>query len=440
MVEDQFTEKELKNHTYDNSLLRLRLEGNLQNVNTDLKNIEEALGTNVHPLALDLYRIALSVFISDHQLKRPLITESRRFDILISVSNKHKWDAARNKLEVALGSITGETFNFVFVDGKGNDESINQFPTNGQAISLFSGGLDSLAGVVWLLKQKIKPVLVSHLSNSNASRAQKALSSELNRISNQNIEFYQIHARAKKDSGLSQKIRSQMSRSFLYLSIATVFAVGMKISKIFLFENGVMALNIPITTSRIFLNTKTAHPVFLDKFNDLLGILFPVRLEVENPFLEMTKSEVISIIAEQHYRDLVGYSISCSQILQMRFDKVKVSQVSHCGKCYPCILRRVSVYCSGLESNDSRYSVNIADLESIPIDGQKILRELADFFRTLLSYQSDDDVVLEYPYFQIEKRDSEKLIDVYKRYASEFNKFVTERGSAECKGELRIVP
>lgn len=382
------------------------------------------------------------VYIADLQVKRPVGTESRRFDILISVSNKDKWESVKIRLEAALNLLTGDTFNFVFTSsgsgtiGDGDCDEKSGDPD--RAICLFSGGLDSLSGAVWLLRNNITPTLISHLSNPSASGAQIFLSGELNRISEKKLDFYQIHAKAKKNLGLGHKEHSQMSRSFLYLSIAVVFAVSMRISKIFLFENGVLAMNIPITTSRIYLNTKTAFPGFIQRFNELIERIFVCFLKVENPFLTRTKSEVISTLDVNGYWDLIRNSISCSEIRQLTMQGVKVSQVNHCGKCYPCILRRVSVYHAGLERSDSNYHVDISDFNNMPIDGKKLLLELADFFRKLSKCQTDDEVLDEFPAFYVENEDPEQLIGAYKRYNKEFRKFVSDKGARGLKQNLQI--
>ena len=48
---------------------------------------------------MDLYRIASAVYVSDLQLRRNPRLQTRNFNILISVSDKGKWEAQKQHLE-----------------------------------------------------------------------------------------------------------------------------------------------------------------------------------------------------------------------------------------------------------------------------------------------------------------------------------------------------
>src|SRR5439155_19728709 len=82
--------------------------------------VEQALGSKIEPLVLDLYRIALVVYVWDIRSDRT--HPPRHFRALISVSNKDKWDGARSHLEATLGFITGDVFSFNFVQNNGSGE------------------------------------------------------------------------------------------------------------------------------------------------------------------------------------------------------------------------------------------------------------------------------------------------------------------------------
>ncbi len=74
----------------------------------------------------------------------------------------------------------------------------------------------------------------------------------------------------------------------------------------------------------------------------------------------------------------------------------------------------------------------------MPIEAQKLMRELADFFRKLSTCQSDEQILQEFPDFYTENEDPERLIDTYKKYNTEFRKFVEEKGSSELINDLHI--
>lgn len=81
--------------------------------------------------------------------------EPRDFRVLMTVSNKEKWDGVRSHLEATLRFLTGDTLTFHFVQGKPAKTEFRFRRKNDGCVALFSGGLDSLAGVKWILDQTI---------------------------------------------------------------------------------------------------------------------------------------------------------------------------------------------------------------------------------------------------------------------------------------------
>ena len=63
-------------------------------------------------------------------------------------------------------------------------------------------------------------------------------------------------------------------------------------------ENGQMAIHLPLTTARIGgFSTHTAHPEFVRMMGKLLSTLLDYPIRIENPFLYMTKAEVVAAVA-----------------------------------------------------------------------------------------------------------------------------------------------
>lgn len=62
---------------------------------------------------------------------------------------------------------------------------------------------------------------------------------------------------------------------------------------------------------------------------------------MENPFLWKTRADVVKILGENGFADLIKYSVSCSHVREM------TTLHTHCGKCYQCINRRFAVLASG---------------------------------------------------------------------------------------------
>lgn len=417
---DKYTRKVLGSYAPHEDTIKLISSGKKTNVNNDVDKIERILGHKIHPLVMDLYNIALTVHMSDLLIKRTLKTGCRNISVLISVSDKSKWDSLIDDLVGTLRFLSGDNFRFHFVQGR-RSKSFSFKKRGNKVVSLFSGGLDSFAGVNWLLDSSFEPILVSHCGENTICSVQKLLSNEINSICGKTIPFYQISARAKLGKEMSQKEYTQRSRTFLYLSLGMIFSLEMGIENLYVFENGPLAINIPITQARVYENTRTTHPDFLSRYRDLISKTFSTNISIENPFLYMTKGEAISPLNTSNLRALVKRTISCSQRTTLRYASVKTSKISHCGICLPCIIRRAAINHAKLDDADAQYAHDVTgDTEDLPEDGKVILHELMDFGHKLTKRcKNDTEVLVRYQQFYVENADVSALIEMYRRYVKE---------------------
>lgn len=425
VVIDRYTKRALKSYDIDENVVNVIFKGKNSNFKSRIDQIEELLESELNPKVEDLYRIALAAYISDLQFIRKDKIPIRTIRILISVHDSQLWNLNKQNLEAVLYQLSGDNFIFHFIQGKRKRQQ-NDIVFNNQSnkvISLFSGGLDSLAGVSWLLQNNSIPILVSHASQPKVTSIQRALFNEINNLSDSDIEFYQINA-VPSVGKLKQQESSQRLRSFLYLSLGCLFAIQKGIARLHMFENGILALNVPISNSRIFLNTRTAHPAFLNMYEDFVSNVFGTEISITNPFLEMTKTEVISIIVSSSFQDLIRRTISCSRLTYLIFLGQPISEIWHCGSCLPCILRRISIESSTFAINDVLYYTDIlSDLENIDDEGKRVIMELLEFARKLAKCTTIDEVLIDYPAFLVENLNPEPLVSMYIRYINEVNAF-----------------
>jgi len=430
VVSDEFTKDVPPNFQIDDNALRIRFKGNGTNFNLELDGIQTFLKHKVNSEVLDLYRIASTVYMVDLQLTRPTRNQSRTINVLMSVSNKSKWDGQKRHLESMLRFLSGDNFNFHFVQGKFPDKEFDFAENESQkAISMFSGGLDSLSGVSWLIKQNIQPVIVSHDSSSKkTTHIQNTLYTELKKII-KDLEIIQIKAR----STLRGKELTQKARSFLYLSLGSMIALELGIKKVFLFENGILALNIPISISRVFTNTKTAHPKFLADFNKLIDSLFPSSITIENPFVIRTKGEIVQELDNDEFKPMIKETITCSHAFKLQIQKGVTAK--HCGKCIPCILRRASVHHANLWDYDDEYAYNILDeFDNLEYDAKTTLLELLTFQKNL--EKDEIDILTEIPEFYIEELDPFEIIKTMRRYGEELKNMIRNKGTTSLTSAL----
>lgn len=416
---DESTTSSLRNFSISENTANLFYEGEKKNVNLDLGEIEAALGHAVHPSVLDIYKVAFAVYMADLLFRRPPKTGGRSLSLLVSVSDKSKWDHQKDNLKALLRMLTGDNFTFHFVQGKREEEEFVFKHESAKVISLFSGGLDSLSGVKYLIDKNLVPVLVSHCSQNLICHVQTTLAELMDSTFVKKLEFHQISARQVPGKDLAQRETSQKSRSFLFLSIASVFALEMGIDGIYLFENGILAMNLPIVPSRTFNNTKTAHPDFLSKFNAFLKEIYSCPTFVQNPFIDKTKGEVLSLLNCREFQPLVKQTVSCSEISRLRYKKVKTKETRHCGSCIPCILRRFAINTAQLQPYDSQYAVDIfGDFDLLPQEARTTILQTIDFGHRVESH-SDDEIFNDIPEIYAETVDPQPIIQMMRRYFKE---------------------
>jgi len=209
------------------------------------------------------------------------------------------------------------------------------------------------------------------------------------------------------------------------MSFAAAAAVANSLRRIYICENGILAMNVPISEARKGTrSTRHAHPLYLTYFKDLIDSLYGDEFSVLNPFLYWTKTQEVELLKHSDFHRMIRNTVSCwgypSQTVQYKGS-------NHCGYCLPCIVRRVSVAAAGLGQHDDRYFVNVFNLGDNGSEGQS--RNITDLmhFCEQVSSRSVDDLVYDYPEFvMIEaQRDAypkdklAKIVDVYREFAQD---------------------
>jgi len=214
-------------------------------------------------------------------------------------------------------------------------------------ISLFSGGLDSLIGSLYYLKDLNEhPILISHRSRPYLDRRQKNLVMAL-KERNPEWSFPHLSVWINRKGNRAAE-NTQRTRSFLYLSLATATAYELEIKKILISENGIVSLNLPISGQNIgTLLTRSTHPKFLNQFEELVQNIFnDNEIKIENPFIFKTKTQMLQMLDNWNQSELIQEAISCS------YNQGKTLYQPQCGACFQCVNRRFSVISASLEEHD----------------------------------------------------------------------------------------
>lgn len=222
------------------------------------------------------------------------------------------------------------------------------------AVSLFSGGLDSLCGVITLLEDdpKLRLLLVSHYEGGQASPRQRSLYDELvAHYGADRVILRRLWVRPAPRSaggGLDVVERTTRARSFLFLAAAIAAASGLGAdTPVYVPENGYIALNVPLTRARVgSASTRTTHPYYFELLGRCMRQMNMLH-EIRNPLGLMTKGEALANCPNQALLSrLAPQTISCSHPEVGRWGALAQG---NCGYCFPCIIRQASLHASGMD-------------------------------------------------------------------------------------------
>lgn len=394
------------------------------NLYTGNKEFQAAFG-ELTTLEEDILNVGAAIFGTDIALKRGENENIiRNIELTIPVVNLSTFKQVLDDIHYALYILSHDAWNINFVQRIGSPETARKWNIgNVGDVLLFSGGLDSFSAAAKMADLKQKTYLVSHVTaNHVISGTQEDLYQYLNNEYPDRFSRYsfRVSGIGRPSKGLefpSDKDReeTQRTRSFMFLSLAGLVArrCGVK-DVVMIAENGQMAIHLPLTAGRISaFSTHTAHPEFTALMSIILSTLMGYNIEIQNPFLYMTKAEVVSHLFPKH-QGILSKTVSC-------WKASRVSDFNHCGICVPCLIRRIALehnQCFVKEYAKDLLRTNISGL-SPDDDGKRNLIELCEFisnFRKRLSLAEMERI---YPELVSDNFDANQTIEMYQRFADE---------------------
>lgn len=348
----------------DRKVIELNALGSNPNVNIRLEPVNKRFSSQVSDRLVDLLEIASYVYAADTATRRgtdwsdDYSTEAweRDFHFLIPVRDFDFWEQPEIKrlLEQIVRHLSDDRAIFEFCELVDN-RPLQQYLGFGtfdnwefdhvERITLFSGGLDSLAGAVYAANVGEPLVLVSHSPVSTLLRRQGQLVEALRSKFDTPIIHVPICVNKERQFGRES---TQRTRSLLFAALAAVVGSSLHATSIRFFENGVVSLNLPVADEVLRARaSRTTHPYTLHLFSELLSLVHDSEYRVENPFLTKTKAEVLAVLRENGGADLIGQTCSCAHT-----GHFQSGTQWHCGTCSQCIDRRIAIYAERLESFD----------------------------------------------------------------------------------------
>ena len=301
---------------------------------------------------IDLLNIAAGVYAVDRVVKRQAgagnETGIRSLQLCFAVQDLAFWQRSEitEAVEAILSFLTDENWSVAFEQAAGVfvpqqvplDLSLMRRP---RRIALYSGGLDSAAGLANRVLAGIDDYLLVTVGHHNKLRHLCAEQiKQLSRLTSTPLQLHStliVHLQggvAKKR--MRQQECSQRSRAFLFCAAAAVAAQTCQIEEVEIFENGVGAINLPLMTGMLVggLATRGAHPTFLKLMGQLASAVAENSVRYSLPFATMTKAEMLVPLKIHGLEEWAQQSRSCVHT------SLRERKASHCGQCPGCIERR----------------------------------------------------------------------------------------------------
>lgn len=387
------------------ALLNLLQEDGQRLCQVDIEYSKLAAFPRPLPKAIDFLLLAAAVYAMDKVIHRSTAVDiwTRELTLHLPVSDPAAWQSVRADLNTFLSFLTGDVWTIEFSAQGSNPVRPRRRhrrsrrpmvpPPSGDAVSLFSGGLDSLIGVIdWL--QQAPPrhlLLVGHhdphvpgpfgdqkalrepLRQAYPGRIKSVLSSVSH--SHEQIEETEITLRGR-------------SLVFIALGVFAASALGPTVP-LLIPENGTIALNVPLTPSRRgSCSTRTAHPYYLSALGQILARV-GVTNPLSNPLENKTKGEAVAHCRNQAFLNAVArLSVSCAKRNRRMYWKRR--QATSCGYCMPCIYRRAAMHSVGWD--DEVYGDDICTGEVNLDDQGETPNDLRACFSFLSRHPSDAEI------------------------------------------------
>lgn len=395
------------------------------------------LSINLDPFAVlgpidsldeDLVRVASFVYAADLAIRRHEREQHlRSISIRVPVVNIQAFERVHSLLEQALMTVSVDNWTLEFVPmTEGTPAASRKWPIKQDATLMFSGGLDSFAGAIDLLKQHRAITLVSHVThNWPVKNAQTALAEAVASFTEQEVTHLRLSVFGRNQGGLTfpaddQREDTQRTRSFLFTALAAVAARLSGSRRIVVMaENGQFAIHLPLSAARIgSFSTHTAHPKFLAQMQTMLRQLYVCDdLDVVNPFVHLTKGEIVALIpGALHPR--ISESTSCWRAVRVP------TEATHCGECVPCLCRRIALETNAIKLSEYHRDLLVENVGRLAADdlGKRNLIDLCQFialFEGPKRLRSEQDVCYEFPELFEREIDKTQVIEMYRRFAKE---------------------
>lgn len=299
----------------------------------------------------------------------------RELHLRVAVDDPGRWNSRAGELTRVLGMLTDDRWSFEFTaDGPRSPLPRNMLPQEVPPeveVALFSGGLDSLAGLL-LSGHPVVPVCAcaDGMAQSVQTRLLRA-GRELGLVPFWVQGWAQLQRKAPGRRPPEPTLRS---RAFFFWALGAAVAAMLGRSRVSSFEPGPGALNLPLCEAQVGAqNTRAMHPALLAPLERLVSELPEWDVSFELPHFDKTKGELFQAV-DSRLGPLVAKSFSCDE----------GARNGHCGVCTSCVMRRIGLHASGIEDTTEyrdldRSSHGLFDLDVVQLHALRVRQHGATF-------------------------------------------------------------
>lgn len=374
------------------------------NPSTRFRLGEDALWSQLNAMASprmqDLLRIAMHVYVADRLTKRngrnDIHGPSRLMPpVVVEVSDPRFWESISPRLQRILRFLSDDSWKLGFQQRRQHYEVQKCFYLP-QRVCLYSGGLDSAAGLAKCLRNsnnEILAVTARHQAGQKKLVGQQ-IESFRKRFGNR-VSSIMVRTTLRNAPPMNRQELTQRSRSFLFASLAGVVASTIGTEAIEVYENGVGVINLPLMPGMLTggRTTKSAHPEFFRQMSRIVSLAADRSIRFELPFRAATKAELVKSTADEpSLVEVLLTSVSC-----VHFPLRIKGPAKHCGVCPGCIGRRQSLISAGIIEPTEKYRYDIfgdgSSVDGIPLADLAFLKATIAQIDALRLVRSHNHVV-----------------------------------------------
>ncbi len=304
----------------------------------------------------DLLDVVMSVYAADRMSPRDFMgpsTGQRSIRVQAGVRNPRLWNSAEmtEQLRNLLYWLSEDEWSFRFVGRETapslaeSERFLFRFPPKERiTVSLFSGGLDSLAGFAYHSRPAsggsyalVSGYTQDRLAFQQRRQVQRIRSAWRENLTSTSPEIYHVAV----PFGISKPERcreekGQRTRALVFLAIGVLTALLADADTLHVYENGIGALNLPLNETQLGVdNYRGVHPRSLMMAEDVFALVLGQTVHIKNPCLFQTKAEMCATLPVAGLADAICDTVSCDGFPQ------RVAQ-AQCG-CVPRVFSVGSV-------------------------------------------------------------------------------------------------